>query len=727
MDMHGRGAAGNHRAIRGAVAGVWTVATILGGIACGDGPMGPEPEPLEADEALERDEAPPRVVPPEEDAFPHHADVTEVTVGWVAVPQGIERAESLVLVAESHVDEPRRVTPRVLVRGLDDRTAELELAPVELGPRDRAEITVRLDALPVQGISHSVTLLASGTYDGGGEAVTVQTEPLAFHFEAGYVAAYVYTLDTMVTELDGGELVDDPRKLQGRVLDGGGWRAVAGDPSSDEIPAGLGSIEYTYEITTPEERAYGAAASLVAPSEPGDPDAAVTTTGGSEPIPDLPPAWCAFLPWDCCTGDNCVDVCVDWTTTYVDASAANAATKEDYAVGSGTQTVDASYAQFDITKLVCGPYFCLPSTVKSDLLLGPDGCALLDLPAGSGYGFKAKTRLQHGAGGNLYPVEHHTANDPTSNVGVVAISQGFTVPVAGSPLPPPMIVLPQHQAANAAAAMSRTLASGAVADQPTGFTILSGLGCGSQPGIPATDACAGSTVKTGPYTNPDSSAGDLRWKFILAHEIGHVMQKKAMGTLWNPYCFTPGGNVTTNCNPPNTADLANAPASCRCDHVSGSNGLHCLQSFEYTPVAQLEGYAQFFSARVWNAADSTCLFRYYKQFRNDNGTISQPPFNTSCSAYVNWRDNHCFDDQGATEYDWMQFLWNLHAVGSYKYSMHEIYEVYRGACSDDDCAGEAPEWPALEASAAAYFGVGSNKHSKLVTAGNAAGVDTTHF
>lgn len=725
--MHRRSVEWNHRAIRGAIVGVWTTATILGGLACTEGPMGPEPDSLELDDELGRDEeAPSRVVPPEVDAFAHHADVTDVTVGWTAVPHGIERAASLTLVAQSHVDEPRRVTPRVLVRGLDDRTAELELAAIELGPHDRAELTVRLDELPVQGISHSVTLLASGTFETAGEQITVQTEPLAFHFEPGYAAAFVYTLDTMVTELDGGHLVDDPRALEGRVLDGGTWAAVEGDLGSDAIPDGLGSIEYTYEITTPEERAHGISQSLVAAT---DPAAAGSSTGGSEPIPDIPPPWCAMMPWDCCTGDNCVDVCVDWTTTYVDASAANAATKEDYAVGGATQTVDASYTQFDITKFTCGPYICWTSTVKSDLLLGPDGCATLDLPAGSGYSFKAKTRLQYGVGGNTYPVEHHTANDPNTNVGVVTISSSFTVPVAGSPLPPPMITLPQHQAANAAAAVSRTLASGAAVDQPQGFTILSGLGCGSQPGIPATDACAGSLVKTGPYTNPDNSAGDLRWKFILAHEIGHVMQQKAMGTLWNPYCFTPAPvNVTTNCSPPNTADHPGVDESCGCSHVSGSNGLHCLQSFEYTPVAQLEGYAQFFSARVWNAPDNTCLFRYYKQFLADGAVNpTQPPFNASCSTFVNWRDNHCFHGQAGTEYDWMQFLWNLHAVGNTKLSIHEIYEVYRGACTDENCSGEAPEWPALEASAAAYFGAGTAKLTKFVTTADAAGVDDTEF
>lgn len=727
---------------RAAVGGWWTAATILGALACSDEPAGPEHEPLEAAQDLSAEpdvaregeiELDPGHAPDRDEdvyPFPHHADAPEIIVYWAAVPRGVEVASSVVLVVESTAADVRRVTPRVLVRGLDDRKEEVELEAFELEPRGHIEIEIDLERLPLQGISHSVTLQASGTFGAEEGDVTVQAEPLAFHFDEGYERAYVYTLDTMVAELHGGWLVEDPRQLRGRVDDGERFVDVTGTMESDEIPDGLGEIEYTYEISAPEGRMHdgeeggvgiGGLGSPIDPAAGNDPGPGP----GPSPDPDFPPVWCQWAPWDCCTGDNCVDVCADWTTAYVDATASGTYPQEDHALGTGTQTVDASYAEFDITKTTCGGIYCYKSTVTSGLL-GPDGCATLDLPPGSGYGLRAKTKLRHGVSGNVYPVEHHTQNDPAANVGVVAISKGFTVPLPGSPLPPPMVTLPQHQAANAAAALSRMLASGVVVDQPTGFTTNAGLGC-SSPGVPSTDACAGDEVSTGPYTNPDNSPGDLRWKFVLAHELGHVVQRKAMGSLWNPYCFTPQGDLTTNCAPPNTGDLAQMPVSCRCDHVSGSNGLHCLQSLEYTPVAQLEGYAQFFAARVWNDADDTCLFRYYKQFRKDDGSVKQPPFNASCASFVNWRDNHCFSHNGGTEYDWLQFLWNVHAVGSNKLSMHEIFEVYRGACSDEWCGGEAPEWPAIEASAAAYFGAGSAKHGKVVAAGNSAGVDATKF
>jgi hypothetical protein len=687
----------------------------------------PERAPIAADPASELGPVPDELTseaapPPGPDRFPHHADAPEVSVFWADPPDGIEAASTLTLVAQSHTDDARLVVPRVFVSGLDDRTAEVELEAFELAAGDRQDITVHLADLPVQGVSHSVQLLASGTFEGPDtEPVTVQADPLAFHFSDDYAQAYVYTLDTMVLDLQGGRVAADERELAGRVFDAGSFAPVHATP--DVLPDGIATIEYTHEIAPVAglESPTSLGATLPTQSAPGSGD-----PGDTDPGNNPPPLQCLFSPWNCCTGANCLDVCADWSTTYLDASPVDAASKEDHGLGAGTQTIDASYAEFTITRTTCSGLLCFTSTITSGLL-GPDGCAEVDLAPGSGYSLKVKTKLHNGTGSNTYPVEHHPSNDAASNQGVVQVAKSFTAYGNQTPLPPPMLTLPFHQAGNAAATVSRALASGVVVDQPSGFTILSGLGCGASPGIPPTDACAGTSLKTGPYTNPDNTPGDLRWKFILAHEFGHVMQGKAMGSLSNPYCFTTGGGSTFDCAAPNLPDHPQAPASCACAFVTGSNALHCLQSYENGPAAQIEGFAQFFAARVWNNPDASCLFRYYKQFREDNGTVVQPPVNKACATWVNWRDNHCYGSWGGTEYDWMVFLWNLHAVGSYKFSMHDIFEVYRGACTDEFCNSEGPNWAALEASAEAYFGPGSDKWAKFVLAGTAAGVDDSEF
>ncbi|MCH9685586.1 MAG: hypothetical protein K0V04_29415, partial [Deltaproteobacteria bacterium] len=111
----------------------------------------------------------------------------------------------------------------------------------------------------------------------------------------------------------------------------------------------------------------------------------------------------------------------------------------------------------------------------------------------------------------------------------------------------------------------------------------------------------------------------------------------------------------------------------------------------------------------------------------DDGTIEWPPIDTSCDSYVNWRDNHCFGSWGGTEYDWMQFYWNMQAGNGIKISMYELFDVYRGACSGGSCSGESVSWTELQDSAAVEFGLGSSKYNAFVAAGDAAGVDTTEF
>ncbi len=693
-------------------------------------------EPPAVLDAGARQELPPRVEPPagpaeRVDAFAHSADPTDVTAFWEHAPVGVEATETLILVAQSRSEEVHEVTPQVRVSGMGDRDLEVRLDPVVVPAYGEVAVPIELDRLPIHSASHSVQLLASIVWTRAAGEMTIQAEPLAFHFDEGFGTAYAYTLDTMVTELDGGAWLGDPRMVSGRVLEDGGFQTIAQGPAEDpaveatspvDVPAGFTRIAYTYEITEPGDElgegpsslaAAGTTAEAPGPNPPGP-------TPGGVPGPNIS---CLLWPWNCCTGDNCVDVCADWSTTYVDSSNWWDSPREDYAVGSGTQIVDASYAEYDITRWICNGQWCYQSTIDSGVL-GPDGCAMVDVDPGSGYVLNVDTRMQYG--GKTYPVEYHTANDANSNVGVVSVSKGFTY-LPGTPLPPPLLTLPTHPAANAAAMISRALASGTVVDQNSGFTTLAGLGCTPQPGIPGTDACAGSSIKTGPYTNPDNSAGDLRWKFILAHEFGHVMQRKAMGGINNPYCFDTNGYVTYNCAPPNLADHPNAPASCSCDHVSGSNGLHCLQSYEHGSAAQIEGFAQFYASRVWNNPGSGCLFHYYKQFRNDNGTVTVPPVDTSCGNYVNWRDEHCFGSWGGTEYDWMQFFWNLEAGTGTTVSMYELFDMYRGACTNDWCSGESVSWEELASSAAAEFGGGSAKYNAVIAAGDAAGVDTTQF
>jgi len=93
-----------------------------------------------------------------------------------------------------------------------------------------------------------------------------------------------------------------------------------------------------------------------------------------------------------------------------------------------------------------------------------------------------------------------------------------------------------------------------------------------------------------------------------------------------------------------------------------------MQSLEISFAAQIEGFAHFFAALAWN--DKTgpdCPFNYYKQFNAFlffGTAVVQPPVHLDCKEVVMWRDTFCFQAQGATEYDWLNFLWNVHTVGA---------------------------------------------------------------
>jgi hypothetical protein len=258
------------------------------------------------------------------------------------------------------------------------------------------------------------------------------------------------------------------------------------------------------------------------------------------------------------------------------------------------------------------------------------------------------------------------------------------------------------------------------------------------------------------------------WKYVLTHEAGHQVQDRAVGTLGGTAsylfdcclqkdaagnCVQPEPSLcqgqprlcadgkshvtcpedhqtacTTNAqcaggkvcsagfcaNPvPTLLDPFGVDPRCRCDTVEAANGRHCLNSVERGGAAQGEGFAQFFSSKVWNAPDeSACSFVYYKEFPleqcppgNDCTPLpagygaftvsARPPIAVSCKNAYEWRNHYCGMNQFAdfgTELDWMGFLWSTHTASSDKLASGEIFKVYRVACSGNaanatPCAG----------------------------------------
>jgi hypothetical protein len=203
---------------------------------------------------------------------------------------------------------------------------------------------------------------------------------------------------------------------------------------------------------------------------------------------------------------------------------------------------------------------------------------------------------------------------------------------------------------------------------------------------------------------------DDRWKFVVAHEIGHVVQARRTGT-WNDFLTFNGAD-----------DPPGAPPLCSCGHIDRSNRLHCLQSIENPSGAATEAFAHLFATRVWNDFTQTdATFVYYKDLldthcapgseacggdpMNPGLSISKPPFRVDALAAPKWRNNHCggvppFDTGDTiatmgTERDWMGFYYNVTRPLPNSINLFSLFNIHKIACtgnSADFCRGDTVAW-----------------------------------
>jgi hypothetical protein len=184
-----------------------------------------------------------------------------------------------------------------------------------------------------------------------------------------------------------------------------------------------------------------------------------------------------------------------------------------------------------------------------------------------------------------------------------------------------------------------------------------------------------------------------KYQSIIAHEFGHQVNLFKMG-LSN---FSLG--------------LASGNSACRCDQVVDPlASSHCLQSLVGNGFAVNEGFAHFFSASVVNAPTlSSCTFMYYKEFRNDDSTITKPPMPKSCVGAVQWETNHCGQSANTIEWDWMNFWWRINNDTTSPISIDDIAAVYKQSCGGVNCwktpAPPAQSFSSLNSAAAVVLSV----------------------
>lgn len=200
---------------------------------------------------------------------------------------------------------------------------------------------------------------------------------------------------------------------------------------------------------------------------------------------------------------------------------------------------------------------------------------------------------------------------------------------------------------------------------------------------------------------------DTWYKFVIGHEFGHVAQGFGMGNLTTSY------------------DNQTSQPLCRCDHVEGGNQIHCIQSQEYVGAGASEGFAHAYASRILNRpTDPDCAFGYYKEFKDTNLVLHEPPVTIDCKAQVRWLENHCVAADRGVEYDWLGFLYDVNtAPAAQKTAMTDLWSIYLGACTPPDCEQEDVKWSPFLAAAQAYYGPTDLRYARIVNSGNDFGVD----
>jgi hypothetical protein len=263
--------------------------------------------------------------------------------------------------------------------------------------------------------------------------------------------------------------------------------------------------------------------------------------------------------------------------------------------------------------------------------------------------------------------------------------------------------LDQEDVARVSAVLGRTLRAGL--PLRAGVTVVAFAGDGCPSLDLQTDSCApGSNLFVGPATTVGGTAlpPQSQSKFIVAHEFGHVLQ------------FVAAPNAAGEGYP----IINGLPDSCDCRHVTVANQKHCLQSLEQPGDVRKEGFAHFIAARTFNeVTDANPMFIYYKEFLRPtcpvgatckpfNGRfIQMPPIPVSALTPALWRNRNCAGTADlATEFDWLNFYWNVTVPGPFSVTVDQIFAVDRSqgtkiASNDAFLALAATVLPAAQANA----------------------------
>lgn len=595
-----------------------------------------------------------------------------------------------------------QVTVEVSLRGggLDQRVAAASVGVYSLEPGEVRSVPIGLSDLPIQSLGAPGLIELTATCSGASwTGIRAAPKPLYVQFAPGYSAIYASTKSTWATTALGlvcgdtenpdyttllahpdqflNKLLFYPRGLSPGTRSCLGLDDSAGGSWYCSTGGNLAAQKFYARLTGPLIHPSG----RYRASEGGLVDVPATATGGSMVpveqtlfdisarvapfVVSIPPA--LYIP-------RPTKVCAKWDAWYIDAGFG-----EDYLNVAAGQSYPARYASVEVR----GETW--PGTWWVGYL-DADGCTpQLSLLQGS-YFLRLKPDFK------LNLAEFHIINDQSNPASTWALAFNVT----GDSPDPTLVALGGASGTAAVVALLLSNWDSGIVPGTCRVTLSEGNCMNEGAYGQAGDVCIGNEPNY-PYTYTGA------YKYVIAHELGHAIDQAASG--FPSYSYA--------------RDESSLPDSCCCKHVQGANGIHCLQSWQLSSPAMMEGFAYMYSAKVFNEwRDADCMLAYGKEFREDNGNVLRPPVPIDCRNPRKWMKTHCdiqeyhgVPTHAGVELDWVTFFWNVHAPQEYgdkRISMDDYFRIKRTACTGNQmqrCAGtETLYWGKLRDGAFTYFG-----------------------
>jgi hypothetical protein len=412
-------------------------------------------------------------------------------------------------------------------------------------------VKIPIGSLPIQSEeSTAFVTVQAQIHRADGTIVGVPAAPIYYHFRKGYREAVFYSGHDVATTLKGGILTSDAARVVGRVRElDGRWTDVVAGSALPLSPANASRPQV------------GLSTRAIATAVPDGSNARGSSTESSAAETSDVQKTSA-----CCVGAT-VRICATWRVQFIDSGLG-----EDVFATSSWQDVPAKFANVILWA---------ESSFFWEGQLDLDGCTTRSLPYGN-FTLEQRTTSVHsgGIGFDIYYMSNGSRY-------VYSLYSNFSSPGSGN-----LNVTLHHtfnnDAVQAAAVMGQIAAAdvfnGGMGVTPGWYTILTNQGCGALD--PKTDSCYNppdDTVHIG-TTAVGGGTPESHWKYIIAHEVGHNVQWRAMGF----YGFNYDDTATESL--------------CKCDHYTTvwGNKVHCIQSREQVGGAMLEGFGHAFASRTFN-------------------------------------------------------------------------------------------------------------------------------